>query len=738
MTKTLLDISIDKLEMPNEVKRAFIANGINSISHIVTNTVMDLWQVLLKHSIEIMKKDVASIRESAFQIGEDEGFGWDTVQIKVGTFIGYSEANKLIGLRNTTFIKLLHNGTFNEFLLHVGRDVLPSPLRNTPGGSFPKFAFIRSGVEAFMKRYKSLPEIAEEMGYNYTRLAIYSKAGLMDEAKIAKGKWDSIWIKENFKKIKMESVAGRSAKRRNYFGMLSPVQQKIINEFIDYRTDNKVVFSASAQFPKFKQSDAPDDWRAQIARAYYSIICFRSGINNWWELEGRNGYRLLTEDERKKFNPELFDFMDINSNDIQALVRGKGGMTRFSVKKYIRGFFYYLLMQEKEEIRAQERATGLTMQEARARLVAIGEDLDENLEKFMSRENAQPDKESTSLFLTRKQLVQMIHNVFNSTGKNLHTPIKNTAMLALGFFSCIRPIEMSKLEIDKHFELDQTTKLIKLKEFKGSSGETYKFGVMHVTRDISKMRQSPSGKYGILLVPKVVHFLNLYLENLYNKYTLPRGKGYLFRPQDTEEFSDSHYSSSASMVNWMSYHKDMFEGILSEDEISHFSSYDTRHTGNNLIAKRTFFRNLVLEEQKSDVAEYHSRHKGKKSTNKEHYQEKIDLESYVEVINAALNFPFNLDELEIWENKMLGITPPPPVAVVSDEPPKLDVATKKQISKINAELDDLKQRFNALGKLSKLSITERTKLGDALEEKIQKLTTEKDRLILAATEGDTT
>ena len=100
------------------------------------------------------------------------------------------------------------------------------------------------------------------------------------------------------------------------------------------------------------------------------------------------------------------------------------------------------------------------------------------------------------------------------------------------------------------------------------------------------MNLSPSGPYGIILVPRAVRIVNLYLSDLHQKYPELKGTGYLFRPFMDEFNPNIQYASAKTMFEWVSKNKSMFTDILSTEQLNNLSSYDTRHTGNNLIQKR--------------------------------------------------------------------------------------------------------------------------------------------------------
>jgi integrase len=725
MGKTLQDLKIENMYLPEETQKILKEAGFHSVGDLC----IGVEQIYKRTNQALPKKEIKRIKNRADSWGEAEGFSREKIENKVGNLVSLDEAANLIGMSKKNIIHLLANDKDNRFsnlCFVVGRNIISENSTKTA-------LVVFNEIEKFKKRYKTIDEISQENGFPFFSLQNYVEYGWMNEARIAKGWWDSNWIKDNYDKLKKRAMENHSRSFSvDYMAVLNEPQRQLILSYIKHRTNKPILFGGITIAP-FKSIDSPEEYISRCSRMFYVFICNRSGIKNWAETEGSFRYRELTPEEREQFIPDLFDFDKLTSKDIAAYVDNKSGVTSFNHRAYIRGLFYYTMMLKDEDLDEEEDEAGFENVEERKNLAYKVWRFEKALNRHMNRINSQPKTERVSLFLNRSQIVQMITNVYNS---NLQDPLKCTAMLALAFLSCIRPVEMQRLEIDKHFDIDKKTGLLKLHQVKSFDGKTeYSFGRMTITKEISKMQLSPSGRFGTLLMPKVVQYLNLYLESLYKKYPQTRGKGFLFRTNQFEEFADRGYASARTLVRWMTQHKNLFDGILSDEEIEHFSSYDTRHTGNNLIAKKTYLNNTILNDFKQDAAEYHSRHTGGGGVNKTKYQQgfkkrnsTVDSEEMLaEILNAALNFPFDLAELTKWEKDMLKIggfdvedkdkenyklpKPPAPVELSAEE--------KQLIFELEKEISTLQYERKKLNKAVKMNMDKRIKKAREIDTQIE-------------------
>lgn len=720
MGQTLFDLKINELDLSEKEKKIFIKNGYDSIASILLAKKQTL-QELGFSSVKLTK-----IRKKAIFHGEKHGFGFEEIGKPYEGILKKNEFLRIASLDRNTYSKLLKLGALEDLVLQVGVDIVPS---HEHLGTAPKHVLKKGPALAFAENYKSLGQIAEELNISYEILLNYSKRGLLDKGRVTHTRWDKKWIKENFMKIKVSHRENERQKKQEssnkLWQLLSNDHRVLINEYLNYRQESAVIFTKNTRFEAFLTKDAFLTHKDLLTRMFYSIICARSGINSYWKTEDGFGYRSLSEEEMKQYDPSIFQFDDLRENDIRAISLGKASShTRLNYKNPFLGIFYYSLMRKKEEI-TEKYYTSLNYEPEKdfAALIWKAEVIEVAFEKYMSVNRKQMTRTSSrSVFLDRSRLVALIRRVLENDSGKLRFPLKNAAMLALAFFGIIRPVELWRLKIE-HLQPNPKTGLLDVKDIHG-----HQFARITVPRVVSKMNLSASGAYGILLVPRAARIVNLYLSELYAKYPEHKGTGYLFRPF-TDEFNPNvQYASAKTMFEWVSKNKSLFADILSTEDLNNFSSYDTRHTGNNLIVKKTFFNTPELEQSKQDVAQYHARHKGEQNVNVRHYQEHLKENIYAEVINAALNFPFDENDLELWEEEMLQRTTHSTI-----EKSQKDDEREAEISEMEEEISKLNKEIKLLGKFSYytklgLSAAERLSRAKKLQEKIKSLNIKKSKL----------
>lgn len=739
MGKTLLDIPIDEAELPQVILTKLKDKQIYSIGQIFQTERKDFFEW------NFNSYEVDLIRKHARKVGESKGFSWHDKEKELGKILTLGIASKKLGfVRGEDLWRYVKKGVFDQFgfVLYIGIDILPK----IGNESLP--VFTEKGIVEFRNNYKPLSAIAKESKIQLRSLLRYNAHGKLDQARLDPDlkRWNVRWIKENYTALREEGIKRRrdktSGKKRDYFSMLNNEQQKLISLYCDHRKKFGISYGG-AKFKKFALTDSWIEHQNEIARLFYLVICEKSGIEKPWELDAKKYYRELSHAEKEKFDPDNFNVFSFSALDFQIMLTNKqSDHSRYSVKKYLKPFFWFLFMKKKENIQAQE-ITGELLFTERAKLDYWAEALNEAFEQYSpspmrkrkyrkgkKRSHNSEQKEIISIFLDRIDVVRLVKRVFLDT--NMRDPLKNAAMLIMGFLSVIRPIEMKRMRIERHLDIDPKTGLLNIYRINNVG-----FGRAIITDDISKKGISPSGDYDILLVPQVVKYLNLYLQQLYKKYPLTKGKGFLFRPSDLEHDPNREFSGSDTMYKWLRDHKKNFVGILSDFELEHFSSYDPRHTGNNLIAKKTFFFDRTVESLKQEVAKYHCRHWGDSDMNEEHYQEKFTEEIYAHIINTALGFPFDENELLEWEEQMLSgqrnnRQSNQVINSVSDshdriKEPSTEALEKKRIT--DQEIKQLEKEINELGKKSNEKFYEKQGLNfDKRLEKVRELQTKINEL----------
>lgn len=721
MGQTLFAVKIDEMDLTRKEKKLLLENGYDSVSSILLEKKDNLTHMGFS-SVQLKE-----IRKKAVSLAEKHGLGWEDVSKRYGGLIIKKEFYELANMDHKTFVQLEKKGFLDHLIVKVGIDVAPSLNKRS---FVPKYVLKKDKAIEFAENCKSLGDIAKELNISYSILQNYSLAGHFDDARMTRSRWNKKWIAENFMKIKnsLRKNANKNAQENpnTLWQILGEEHRVLISEYVEYRKDSTVIFTKNARYEAFLTKDAFIYHRDVLARMFYSIICARSGLKNFWQTDsGGFGYRSLTEDELTQYDPSLFQFDDLKDSDIRAISHGKdASRTRLNYKNTFLGLFYYTLMRKKEEINEKVYASSDYKPEKDfASLVWKANLIEEAFEKYMPVNRKQMRTTSSrSVFLDRQLVAALVRRVLENDCGKLQFPLKCAAMFALAFFGFIRPVELWRLRIE-HLQPNQKTGLLDLKDIHG-----YQFARISIPREVSKMNLSPSGPHGLLLVPRAVKIINLYLSELYEKYPEHKGTGYLFRPYTDEFNPNAQYASSKTMFEWVSKNKSMFADILSTEQLSSFSSYDTRHTGNNLIVKKTFFNDPVLEQAKQDVAQYHARHKGVQTVNAQHYQEHLTENLYATIINAALNFPLDKKELEEWEEEMYR-----KASHTQMEKSQKDHEREEEMAKLDEEISKLNEELKKIGKVSYytqlgLSNDERMARAKKLQEEVRNLTAQKNKI----------
>ncbi|MFC7685784.1 hypothetical protein [Ureibacillus sp. GCM10028918] len=721
MEPTLFAVKIDEMDLTSREKKLLLENGYDSVSSILLEKKEDLTQLGFS-SVQLTK-----IRKKAVTLAEKHGFGWEDVSKRYGGLIIKKEFYELANMDHKTYVQLEKKGFLDDLIVKVGIDVAPSLDKKT---FVPKYVLKKDKAIEFAENCKSLGDIAKEMNISYSIFQNYSLAGNFDVARMSRTRWNKKWITENFMKIK-ESLRKNAKKNvqenaNTLWQLLAEEHRKLISEYIEYRKDSTVIFTKYARYEAFLTKDAFIYHRDVLTRIFYSIICARSGLKNYWvTTDSGFGYRSLTEEELPQYDPSLFQLDDLKESDIQAISHGrKSPRTRMNYKNTFLGLFYYTLMRKKEKINERANTSSDYKPETDfAALVWKADFIEEAFEKYLPVNRKQMRlTTSRSVYLNRQVVAALVRRVLENDSGKLQYPLKCAAMFALAFFGIIRPVELWRLKIED-LQPNQKTGLLELKDIHG-----YQFARITIQSEISKMNLSPSGPYGLLLVPRAVRIVNHYLSELYEKYPEHKGTGYLFRPYTDEFNPNAQYANAKTMFEWVSNNKSMFADILSTEQLKNFSSYDTRHTGNNLIANETFFNDPKLEQSKEKVAEYHARHKGIKSVNRENYQAHLTENIYATIINAALNFPLDKNELEEWEEDMSR-----KATHNQMEENQKDHKCEAELDELDEEISKLNEELKQLGKVSYykklgLSNDERIARAKKLQEEVRNLTAKKNKV----------
>jgi integrase len=589
--------------------------------------------------------------------------------------------------------------------------------------------------------WSSLKAFADEMGYNYQTLVKYSTQGLLQSARISETLWDKKILQKLIPKIasdKRLNMVGHG--KKDYFGMLNQQQQDLINGYIEHKTNGTGTIYVSGHIhysKKFSNQKVAEKNRQEIAYCFYRIICHKSGIDNYWEMNESNfrNLRSLTPEELVRFNPDLFNPLDFCSEDMVALQKGWKEGTKLTHKWATKPFFYWLLMEEELRVKKLLKAKSPLAVEEQMQLEIRKNDIFDAFIIYtpvgkQSLQIAEEDK-NISIFLKRDQIIRLYRTVrFKGVLNGLRDPIKYATMLMMGFLTGVRPGEMIKLQL-KDFWIDQSTFLLKTDE----DG----YGILNIPSDKSKGGYSPSHPVlKTLLPPRLVELLNAYI----NEFLLERVPHYY--GEETYLFCANHqinlpYKKQNGIGRWIPKIKKSIDFLTPEEQKvfeEHFNYYDTRHTVYNLIVKYTTLSNRDLDKWQDRAAQIHCRHDiSKKNGNMgwKHYSEDIDLETYKYIIDSALNFPWDLEELKEWEMNNSSMISQNSIQV-SNEENKTDFnqnipeAVTERIIEIKNDLLRIKNEIKTLNNTKGLSTFEKIEKAKTISANKSNLENELERL----------
>lgn len=250
-------------------------------------------------------------------------------------------------------------------------------------------------------------------------------------------------------------------------------------------------------------------------------------------------------------------------------------------------------------------------------------------------------------FISRKDYVTIIKTALTTCKAG--TCLKYAVYVGLAGFCALRRIEVMQLQVED-FDLDVD---LKLADVGGG------YGRLKLPAYKSKGMYSPSHpKFGTLIVPRLRMLINTYLESNhmkgYDKST------FLMRVQPVGIYDESFDGVSNKMFfdhKWLKKIAAKGSEIMSQiysrarpllgQYDGHISSHDLRRSTNNYIRKA--HTHLPNEPR---IAEIHLRHSVVKRVN-DLYTDDPNILSFVHCIDKALNFPWELDELERWEKENL-------------------------------------------------------------------------------------
>ena len=433
-----------------------------------------------------------------------------------------------------------------------------------------------------------------------------------------------IKTKEDFAKKTGDSIT-------NAFDLLNSNQQKIISKYIKFREMGGVVkyngYSSKHQIAN--KEVTLEAMKGKLSSAFVLIISGRCGIEE--DFHKNPLHRNITP---KAFNPDIFDILSVRVEDYFFISSKRKGKTLIGFYHQLKAFYYFLLDELEEEALDDPYDFRLFSKQKRH--------IEKFLNQFPQREQDLKDSEinhKIKTFLTREQMV-LIKKLILEDIRSVDS-FKNATMWQLACTTGVRPQEFHKLEIN-HFHLDSDGYLLK---------DNDGWGLLKLPAEIAKQENSPSHPIYYTPIPRdTVKQLNQYLSFIYKRQgeQLPRGKGYLFRLDDALPFYRYKKPIHYGFINRLRSRLDFIDDARKQDFIFKAS----RHSLNNTIMRTHINTDTSLNGSKKQTAADHQlRHKPAKSVGEEYYMADIEKEEYYKILDATINFPWDLEKLYEWEEE---------------------------------------------------------------------------------------
>ena len=603
---------------------------------------------------------------------------------------------------NTDFRTLQHvikSGYLDGTFLVVGKDILAKHR----AGPRPKYAFPGSQLERVKtimhQELKSLEEIAKQMGTGIPILRRYAREGVFDTARVTNERWHVESVKMLFlnetkdRHEKRSTVARQTHQIVDYESMLSEQQKQWIHQFIEHKRKSPIKFEGSYFRAGFAKESIGVRYEQTLKRLVFKMNCARQGIVNW---------KKLTDKEVGNYKSDAFVVEQFGPDDIEALRNSVGHRTfQNEAVKYLKPFLYFVLSILKRQFNRY-------VFDDWVEFLKIHDRFEEAID-LIPYEEVAPEKTETKIFMSRKQVLMVYVSIIEL---GLPMSLRYAVQFMISCFLGVRPDELRFLRIN-HFELDSQRYI---------ASDSTGYGLLRIPKNISKGAYSPSHAYGTLVVPNLVVLLNTYLKQLYEKSPGTQGEGYLFRP--LPNLPDYHHTSSHGPLSWIQRYRSYFDGLsLEERHVFHY--YTGRHTLHELIIKTVIPGVAPIDHHRS--AELQMRHNVERRRGRvgeTNYTAEVAKEVYFRVIDKSLNFPWDLHELEKWEQNK-GIESGQKVPMV-DNPSQtdkiqLDDSARETVRLLELEIKRLSAEYSGLAKRCPRSMTTKewmerlSALGDSLE-----------------------
>lgn len=578
----------------------------------------------------------------------------------------YLIANRVAPILNKTNMELLseiQGGKWDDMIVKVPR-LAPPKISYIVAEQFHYF-FLKS--ELFKNQYNTIEQIARNTSLiSRTRLHEYRNLGLLPQPDHLKG--TNLYIESEIlgmlPKLKMQfKRQTEDSTNHNAFDLLSSQQQQLITDYLQYRGDNLVIeYEGYRSFPSIANKlKTLETMKSKLSAAFVIIISGRCGIEEDFHKNPLNRIRIP-----EAYNPEVFDVLSVSKEDYAFLASRRAPMTLHQFYHKLRPFYYFLL--ENFEDKAVESDDLNDFRNYRRIALRIKKFL-QQFPHTIHEINQSDYEQKTKSFLTREQMILIKQYILEDV--RTMDPIKNATMWQVSCTIGVRPEELPQLKIN-HFKLNAEGFI---------DQDENGWGILMLPAPISKKGNSPSHRDFHTPVPKsTVNQLNQYLTRLYKRQgeNNPRGQGYLFRP----DYTLPNLQTKRIRFRFIERLRKRLD-FLEENQRKDFIFKASRHSLNNTIMRTFITEDHSLNEAKRTASDHQLRHKPTKTVGEEYYLDDITKEQYYQVLDATINFPWDLEKLVLWEiEKGYRISVNP----IQKEPEE-NVEFQQQLRRIEEQLD---------------------------------------------------
>lgn len=540
--------------------------------------------------------------------------------------------SRYLGITFEELIEQIHEGKWDG--KHVCIPKLTPPVKKDQNHF--NYFFIRSLT---INHFKTINEIAtKNKDIIVTRETIfrYARKGLLPQPIHLKGSnlYDEKEVLASLYSIRKSQILSQKEHKGGVivsrYSLLNNHQKNAIDKFINFRRKNGII-----DFNGFRTKDTIahmdktlKSMKEIISSAFVLIISGRCGIEEEVIVN-----KSINEDIIDEFNPDVFDFLSINVEDYFSLSSKRKKVTLKNYLLNLKQFYYFYLQQlELEAVISEEKHREFLALNLRVKQFL--NQFPRERKKWFSLDESKAKKS----FLTPEQLIKVRDLILTDPVSRNST--MNATIWQLGCTTGLRPEEMEHVRIE-HFLLDELG-FLKLND-RG-------WGILKLPTEASKHENSPSHViFGTPIPKETVTQINRYLQKLYLKQGTSNkpGSGYLFRPNPA--FPDMPYNKIDK--SFLVRIRPLLN-FLTPEQTENFVLKSSRHSMNNIISKTHLPVLRFNGEIQKIAAQYQMRHKPKDTTiGDDYYSALITEDDFYKVLDLSINFPWNQEQLELWEIK---------------------------------------------------------------------------------------